>query len=105
MTSVYYSEQARNDAFAQNLNTAHQWQAQQYVPPLSFLANVHLPNEVGALTTPPAGPYSTSVDVSSNAREGDYMQQMRRGKMSTTTKVAAVVAVLAAFYFFLPQRA
>jgi hypothetical protein len=101
MTSVFYSEYARNSALSNNLA----FQAQPYIAPLDFLRTVHLPSPTGALTTIPGGPYATSVDVSSAAREGMYTKQMQAASKSSDMKIVGIVALLAAFYIFLPQRA
>lgn len=102
-STTYYTEQRLETELGYNANTAAQWQATSYIPPLSFLESVHMPNAIGSLTTIPGGPYATSVDVSHSAMGPTPLQS---ATMATTrTKVIAVAAILAAFYIFLPQRA
>lgn len=105
MTSVFYSEQARNAQLSQNMANASHFQSQPYISPLSFLDTVHLPSPLGAHTTIPGGPYATSVDVSSGAREGMYTNMSRSAAASTNYKLIGIAVVLAAFYIFLPQKA
>jgi hypothetical protein len=98
MTYRYFQEQ-RNENHLMTMIpgvSGNQYQGgQDGTHPLDYLQKVNMgPGELGALNSPPAGPYATSLDVSVD----DTEQQMSLSDMKYVPHLA--IGTMALFYLF-----